>query len=167
MVNFQFLTVRLGITILVIGLLLELYAGSVAAQELPVPRWASLRSDEVNVRVGPGWDYPILWVFVRHGLPLEITAEFNYWRRIRDIDGEEGWVHQRLLSGARTVIVTGGIRTLRRAPDDPGPVLRAEAGVIGGLLECTRVWCRLEIEGNRGWLPRMQLWGVYPDEVVD
>ena len=164
----KFLTAWLGIPMLVIGFLLELLAGSVAAQELPIPRWVSLRSNVVNVRVGPGRDYPILWVFVRDGLPLEITAEFDVWRRIRDIDGEEGWVHKILLSGARTVMVTGGIRTLRSAPDAyAGPVLQAEAGVIGDLLECAGVWCRLEIAGDRGWLPRVQLWGVYPDEVVD
>lgn len=145
-----------------------LAAATALAQDLPVPRWVSLRADEVNVRVGPGTDYPIRWVFVRARLPVEVTADFQNWRRIRDIDGEEGWVHRSLLSGARTVVVTGGVHTLRRTPDAfAAPVLRAEAGVIADLLECDGAWCRLEVAGERGWLPRIQLWGVYADEKLE
>lgn len=163
------LAAGLMMNLAVAGLMMNLAVAGAAAQELPLPRWVSLRSDEVNVRVGPGTDYPIQWVFVREGLPVEITAESDNWRRIRDIDGDEGWVHRSLLSGARTVVVTGGIRTMWRTPDAyaAAPVLRAEAGVIGRLLECAGVWCRLEINGERGWMPRVQMWGVYPDEAVE
>ncbi|MDA0653800.1 MAG: SH3 domain-containing protein [Proteobacteria bacterium] len=148
--------------------LLGFAAPAAPAQDFAVPRWVSLRADEVNVRVGPGTDYPVRWVYVRAGLPVEVTADFHNWRRIRDIDGEEGWVHRSLLSGARTVIVTGGVRTLRRTPDAyAAPVLRAESGVIADLLECDGAWCRLEIDGERGWLPRIQVWGVYADETLE
>ena len=139
-----------------------------AAQGMPVPRFVSLHADEVNVRAGPGTDYAIEWVYLRDGVPVEIIAEYDIWRRIRDIDGDEGWVHQRLLSGARTAVVTGGIRTLFRTPDRGGvPVAQAEPGVIGRLLECHGYWCRLEVSGHRGWLRRTEIWGVYPDESVE
>ena len=140
----------------------------VAAQSLQVPRFVSLRADEVNVRAGPGTDYAIEWVYVRDGVPVEIIAEYDIWRRIRDIDGDEGWVHQRLLSGERTAVVTGGIRTLFRTSDRAGvPVAQAEPGVIGRLLECRGEWCRIEVAGHRGWLRRAEIWGVYPDEAVE
>ena len=143
-------------------------AAGALAQDLPLPRFVSLRAGEVNVRAGPGTTYPIRWVFVRAGLPVEITAEFENWRRIRDSEGAEGWVHQSLLSGTRTALIAGEIRTLWRSPE-PGalPVLRAEAGVVGRLLECADAWCRLEIDGRRGWLPGDEIWGVYPGEAVN
>lgn len=137
----------------------------VEAQGLPLPRFAALRADEANVRVGPGTDYPIQWVFVRAGVPVEITAEHDNWRRIRDADGAVGWIHRSLLTGARTVLITGGIQTLRRGPSQAAtPVAKAEPGVLGRLRECNGDWCRIEVDGHRGWLPRTAVWGVYRDE---
>ena len=84
-------------------------AGEVAsgpASGLPVPRYVSLKSDRVNVRAGPTKDHDVAWVFTRAGLPVEITAEFENWRRIRDWEGSEGWVYHSLLSGRRTAVVT-------------------------------------------------------------
>ena len=136
-----------------------------AAQELPLPRFAALRAAEVNVRVGPGTEYPILWVFVRDGLPVEIVAEHEHWRRIRDFEGALGWVHRSLLTGARTVLVVGSVWTLRRVPSVTAvPVARVEPGVVGRLRECGGDWCRIEFGDHRGWLPRAAVWGVYPDE---
>jgi len=150
------------------GLAVAAAAVSALAQGLPVPRFVSLAADEVNVRAGPSTDYPIEWVYVRGGVPVEIVAEFDNWRRVRDRDGEEGWVHHSLLSGKRTAVVTGGLRTLFRTPDTAGvPVLQAEAGVIGMLLACEGAWCRMEIQGRRGWLHRDEIWGSYPDEAFD
>ncbi len=135
---------------------------------LPVPRFVSLGSDKVNVRSGPGDRYPIVWQFVRRGLPVEITAEFEYWRRIRDQDGAEGWVHKNLLSGRRFALIAGGIRNLHDDPSqDSTVVMQAEPGVQGRLLNCKDSWCRMEVNGRRGWLPRMQLWGVYADETIE
>ncbi|MFQ5958572.1 MAG: SH3 domain-containing protein [Alphaproteobacteria bacterium] len=142
-------------------------AAAEAQEKPPLPRFASLRSDEVNLRAGPGKQYPVEWVFVRRSLPVEVFAEYGPWRKIRDIDGSEGWVHSSLLSTLRSVIVADGTRTLRRTPDDGAqPLLRAEAGVLGKLLACERAWCRVEIAGEKGWMPRRHLWGVYAEEVV-
>jgi len=136
-----------------------------AEPSLPVPRFVSLRSDEVNVRTGPGVRYPIDWVFQRKTMPVEVLAEVDTWRKIRAQDGTEGWVHQSMLTGRRTAIVTGELRTLRRhnAPDAPAVAL-VEPGVIGSLLECRDAWCRLEVGGHQGWLERDALWGVLPTE---
>ena len=138
-----------------------------AEQALPVPRFVSLRADEVNLRSGPGERYPIDWVLTKKGLPVEIVQEFDVWRKIRDSQGSVGWVHQRMLTGARTVIVTGETRTLHADPDAAAPpVARAEAGVIARLLECRGAWCRVEAQDRRGWLKRGEIWGVYADEAV-
>lgn len=134
---------------------------------LPLPRFVSLAVDRVNVRFGPGKQYPINWVFARKGMPVEIIEEFDTWRKIRDYEGEEGWIHSSLLSSKRMVMITGDVRDLRRTP---GPearvVLRAEPGVIGQLFDCEENWCRIEIDGRRGWLQRSEFWGTRPGEIV-
>src|SRR5882762_6474783 len=113
-----------------------------AESSLPVPRFVSLRSDEVNVRTGPGVRYPIDWVFQRKTMPVQILAEVETWRKIRSIDGTEGWVHQSMLTGRRTAIVLGEVRTLRRKNDpEAAAVVLLEPGVIGALLECRTTWC--------------------------
>jgi SH3-like domain-containing protein len=134
---------------------------------LPLPRFVSLAADRVNVRFGPGKQYPVNWVFGRQGLPVEIIAEFDTWRKIRDFDGEEGWIHSSLLSSRRTIMVIGEVRSVRRTPStDARVVLRAEPGVVGGLFDCEDTWCRIEIEGRRGWLQRSEFWGTRPGEIV-
>jgi SH3-like domain-containing protein len=132
---------------------------------LAVPRFVSLADAEVNLRYGPGTDFPIKWIYQREGLPVMIIDEFDVWRQIRDYEGEEGWVHQSLLSGRRRLLVTGEVRGLKRRPAETARVvLRAEPGVIGDLLECEVGWCRVEIDGRRGWLARDEFYGVLPDE---
>ena len=139
-----------------------------ADSSLPVPRFVSLRSDEVNVRTGPGVRYPIDWVFQRKTMPVQVLAEVETWRKIRAIDGTEGWVHQSMLTGRRTAIVLGEVRTLRRKNDpEAAAVALVEPGVIGTLLECKTAWCRLEVAGQKGWLPRDQVWGVLPSETFN
>lgn len=141
-------------------------AGESGADRLP--RFASLRSDEVNLRAGPGKQYPVEWVFLRRSLPVEIVAEYGQWRKVRDVDGSEGWVHESLLSGRRWVMVTGAVRTLYREPArDAAPVLRAEPGVLGRLRACRGDWCRIEIGDRAGWIARGGIWGVYPGETVE
>lgn len=135
---------------------------------LPVPRFVSLRSDEVNVRTGPGMRYPVEWVFLRKDIPVEITAEYDTWRRIRDWEGAEGWVHQSMLSGRRSVVVTGEVRSLRRSPALGSPsVARVEPGVVGNLNRCREAWCEIDVRGYEGWLERGEFWGVYPGEAVE
>ncbi len=135
---------------------------------LPLPRFVSLSVEKANMRTGPGRRYPILWVYVRRDHPIEITAEYGLWRRVRDQDGTTGWMHSRLLSGQRTALITGNIRVLRSdARPDARAVLRVEPGVIAEIVRCDDAWCRIEIRGRRGWLPREQMWGTYRDEEID
>jgi SH3-like domain-containing protein len=132
---------------------------------LPLPRFVSLGADEVNLRFGPGEGYPIAWILTREGLPVEIVEEFDTWRKVRLHDGDLGWIHASLLSGRRTVMVAEEVRALRQTPDQEARVvLRAEPGVLGELLDCDGDWCRVEIEGRRGWLQRADFWGVLSDE---
>jgi len=135
--------------------------------EEKTPHFAALRVDLVNLRTGPGERYPIEWVYQRKGLPVEVTAEFDVWRKVRDDDGTEGWVHQRMLAAVRNVVVTGALRTLHADPKpDAAAVARAEPGVIAHLLECRGPWCRVEAQGVKGWLQRSEVWGVLPNETV-
>lgn len=135
---------------------------------LPVPRFVSLATDKANLRTGPGRRYPILWVFVRRNLPLEVTAEYGVWRRVRDIDGAVGWMHGRLLSGRRSAIVTGSIRVLRARPEEAArPLLRLQPGVLAEVLECERAWCRIKVRGKKGWLRRESLWGTFAGEKIE
>ncbi|MBW6401688.1 hypothetical protein KPL78_27800 [Roseomonas sp. HJA6] len=144
--------------------------GSVTS--LPLPRFAALRSDEVNLRTGPGTRFPIEWTYQRRELPVEITREFELWRRIRDPDGTEGWVHQSTLMGRRSAIVRGapGSETpLRRRPEpDAAPVARLRPGVIVRLRQCEagNPWCEAQTGDYRGYIRRADLWGVLPDEEI-
>lgn len=143
-------------------------APAAGADERKVPRFTSLRAGEANLRTGPGIRYPVEWVFVRRGMPVEVVAEFDSWRKIRDWEGTEGWVHQSMLSGRRMMVVTGQVRDLVKRPTgDAEVVARIETDVIGRLLECERAWCRVEIAGFRGWLKRGEFWGVYANEKVN
>ena len=146
---------------------------AVAQSEKPdkggkLPRYASLRSGEVNVRTGPGPRYPVEWVFMRRDMPVEIVAEFETWRKIRDWQNTEGWVHQSMLSSRRFVMVVADeIQPLLRRADDTGQaVAMMEPGVVAQLLQCDLQWCRLQANRVSGWVKRKTIWGVYPDEDV-
>lgn len=131
-----------------------------------LPRFASLRSDDVNLRTGPGVRYPVDWKFVRRDMPVEIIAEFETWRKIRDFESTEGWVHQSNLSPRRYVLVLGDkMQELHRKPEpDATVVARSEPGVIGQLLQCETGWCRVQMRKVTGWIRRDLIWGVYADE---
>ncbi len=135
---------------------------------LPLPRFASLKSGNVNLRTGPGTRYPIEWVLLRKGIPLEITAEYESWRRVRDNEGAEGWVHKGALSGKRTAIITGSMREVRKDGEDASPIMaRATVGATAKILSCDEQWCRLDFGAAKGFLKKEHIWGVYPDELVD
>ena len=138
------------------------------ASGLPIPRFVSLRSGEVNARTGPNVRYPIEWVFTRKEMPVEITQEFDTWRRIRDWEGSEGWVHQSMLSGKRSIIITGDVRSVRKEPrSDANVIARAQPGVIGWLRKCQGDWCEVDLKGYRGWMQRAEFWGAYKDEKIE
>lgn len=139
------------------------------ASGLQLPRYVSLRSSQVNLRAGPGIRYPVDWTYIRSDLPVEVIAEFDIWRKIRDPDGVEGWVHQSMLSGRRMVVVRTNRAMLRRTADEnASPAAWLETGVVGRLLTCPvgSDYCRIEVEGYQGWLRRDEVWGVYRGEEV-
>ena len=133
---------------------------------LPIPRYVSLKAEEGNVRRGPSLSHRIDWVFTRRNMPLEVTGEYGHWRRVRDRDGQGGWVHYSLLSGVRHVIVNSDLAPLRVKPD-PDAVVNAyaEAGVVARLGDCTLDWCRIVAAGNSGWIEKSAIWGVDPSEI--
>ncbi len=147
-----------------------------SASGLPLPRFVSLKADRVNLRAGPGTDYPTSWVYRRAGLPVEILSEFEAWRQVRDSEGATGWVLHSLLSGRRTALVA----PWDVKPDKPAPqvpvrnsdsarartVAIVEAGVIANVHACDGRWCSVTIDRFRGYLPQKQLWGVYENEIV-
>jgi len=136
---------------------------------LPLPRFVSMRAAEINLRTGPGVQYPIEWVYRREHLPVEIIAEFRTWRKIRDWQGAQGWVHQGMLTGQRYVIVTGALRMLRTEPDfQSKPIAKLEKGVIARLKNCpaSGAWCEINVGKHKGWLRTVEFWGAYPNEVL-
>jgi SH3-like domain-containing protein len=139
---------------------------------LPLPRYASLKTDRVNLREGPSKDHATKWVFQRAGLPVEITAEFATWRRVRDSEGSEGWVLHTLLSGRRTALVGGSKKeptyNVTSSPTEKSDVVaQLQAGVIVNLKRCDGAWCQVFGQGYKGYVRQTDLWGVYPDEKVE
>jgi SH3-like domain-containing protein len=160
----------------------EAFAAPDNPSGLPLPRFVTTRSTPINVRVGPGTKYGVAWVYVKAGTPVEIIQEFDTWRKIRDVDGSEGWLHQNLLQGNRAGLV---------APWKPEgeqiPLLRgknAESGVRAWLTPkfrvdikgCDGTWCQVvatsspaggNAQSFSGYLQQSELWGVYKDEKFD
>jgi SH3-like domain-containing protein len=148
----------------------ELSTGSRSG--LPSPRFVSLKPDRVNVRGGPTRDHDVAWVYTRAGLPVEVTAESENWRRIRDWEGAEGWVYHSMLTGRRTALVKAkekdALVPLQAKPDASSEmVARLQSGVLGTVKSCTGTWCRIFGTGFDGWVAQERLWGVYPSEKVE
>lgn len=146
--------------------------GAGQSSGLPVPRYVSLKSDRVNVRAGPTKDHDVAWVYTRSGLPVEVTAEFENWRRIRDWEGAEGWVYHSLLSGRRTAVVVPRLNEdlvpLHSKADASSDVTaKLQSGVVGMVRRCSESWCRVAGQGFDGWIRQERLWGVYPNEQLD
>jgi SH3-like domain-containing protein len=163
---------------LCLSLFLALTAFGAQAQQtgkvsgLPVPRFVSLKSDRVNLREGPSKDHRTTWVFERAGLPVEITAEFDTWRKVRDSEGTEGWVLHSLLSGRRTALIApwkkNQIFALFSRPNATStPAARLQPGVIANVKTCDGTWCRVFGEGFDGYIEQTNLWGVYADEKIE
>ncbi|MCA1908774.1 MAG: hypothetical protein LDL39_10475 [Magnetospirillum sp.] len=163
--------VRGAVAVLALGLLRPVPGVAGETSGLPLPRFVSLKSDEVNLRAGPGVRYPIDWIYTRKDLPVEIVAEFEAWRKIRDWEGAEGWVHQSMLSGRRMMVVIGREARVLRSSDSESSdaVAQVTPGVLGRILQCprNRDFCRVEIGAAQGWLRRDYLWGVYKGEWLE
>lgn len=145
-------------------------SGSVSG--LPIPRFVSLKASEVNVRRGPGRDHPVEFVFLKAGLPVEIIEEFENWRRIRDSEGEVGWVHHRLLSGRRTALIEpwsdGPPLSLLNDDRESSRVMAyLSPRVLINLLECDGEWCLAEHNRIEGFIQQEKLWGIYPGETLE
>ena len=139
-----------------------------AVTNLPIPRYVSLKGNEGNARRGPSLTHRIDWVFTTAGTPLRVTAEHENWRRVEDAEGMGGWVHYALLSGVRSALVAAPMADFRMQPDDRATVLfQAERGVTGRLMECQPDWCRMNVQGEKGWVQKTALWGVDPGEVLE
>jgi SH3-like domain-containing protein len=138
---------------------------------LPLPRFVSLKSSRVNLRIGPGLNYAVDWMYLKSGVPVEVVQEYDNWRRIRDSDGTEGWVNQSLLSGTRTAVAAPWQRgrsttvPLRREPSSSArTIANVEPGAQGRITMCNGQWCEVDFAGHRGWMEQSQLWGAYPGE---
>jgi SH3-like domain-containing protein len=164
-------------------------SAAIGRSGMPTPRFVSLKAARVNVRIGPGEDYQIAWVFTRAGLPVEVIQEFDNWRRIRDSDGTTGWIFHSLLAGKRTVVVApwakpGAVQvasteaTPAERGGEPRPIRASasgsaeiiaylEPGVTGDVDRCNGGWCNISGEGYSGWITQDQLWGVYANEEID
>ena len=162
----------------VLGTCVAVLAGRAMADQvgsvsgLPLPRYASLKSDRVNLREGPSKEHRTTWVYERAGLPVEITAEFEIWRKVRDSEGVEGWVLHSLLSGRRTAIVGVGkpgqtFPMLAKPQNGSDLAANLQSGVIVNIKTCDGSWCAVDAEGVRGYMEQVRLWGVYPDEKVE
>ena len=149
-------------------LCLAIPAAALAADR-DLPRFASVKAEKAALRTGPGLRYPVEWVYQRRDMPVEIVAEFEAWRQVRDWMGATGWMHSQLLSSKRSIIVTGEVtQPMRRDPRADGEVIaKIEPGVIARLISCQPDWCRVEVSRFRGWLPRDSFWGVRDGEKVE
>ena len=152
----------------------EAQAATMGQSGLPLPRFVSLKSNRINLRVGPGRDYAVSWLYVKPGLPVEIVQEYDNWRRIRDQDGTEGWVLQTLLSGKRAGVAApwakqGGepIQMFDKAEETSSVVARLEPGVLGKIEACDGQWCKLDASGHDGYVRQTDIWGAYPGEAFD
>lgn len=165
-----------ALAVLLAALLYAMVVGSVFAQTnrtgpsgLPLPRFVSLKSNEVNVRVGPSRDHDIAWTFLKEGLPVEIIQEFDNWRRIRDHAGDDGWIFHKLLSGRRTGLVTpdrdSGLISLHSDnSSESNLVAWLEPRVVVNVARCDGEWCQVEVKNVSGWIEQTDLYGVYPEE---
>src|SRR5438128_2344655 len=147
-------------------------ASQLGPSGLPVPRFVSLKAEKVNVRRGPSSDHPVAWVFQRKGLPVEIVAEFENWRRVRDSEGEEGWILQSMLAGKRTAVVAPWrgqqLTQLHSAPNKASSVYaQLAAGAMSEVSNCSGKWCEITAGGYDGFVEQDMLWGVYPGETVN
>lgn len=141
------------------------YGTSYAAEHTESTRFVSLRSAEVNMRVGPGTEYPVEWIYMRQNLPVEVISEFGIWRRVRDMEGTEGWIHQSMASKNRTVFVVNQDVHMRRSDSTSSKAIALlKLGVIAQLKKCRQNWCEVKVNKLKGWIEAKHLWGLNDQE---
>jgi SH3-like domain-containing protein len=145
---------------------LSLAAPAIAAESNRTPPyWASIVPNKARTRTGPGRNFPGAWLYQRSGLPVRVVATYPNWRKVVDPDGEGGWIQSNMLADKRTALIIGSVREMRDHPDDGAKVSwRVAPGVVGAISECDSRWCRFEVNGKRGYVPRGGLWGLSPGE---
>jgi len=135
---------------------------------LPVPRFVTLKSNKVNMRVGPGREYPLSWVYKQQYLPVKVIAEFDVWRKVIDHEGTTGWVHGQLVTLKRFALIQSRLTKLYRKADFESPVVAvADKGVIMELQTCAPQWCRVANDDVRGYVRREDIWGVLETETLN
>lgn len=133
--------------------------------KLPLPRFVSMRSKEANIRTGPGVRYPIKWVIVKEDIPVEIIAEYEDWRKIRDIAQDEGWIHKAMLSGTRTAIVKGNKKHIYvEANDKSKTIAIANKGTHLKVASCDGFFCEVKAKKVDGFIHQDNLFGIYDGE---
>lgn len=151
--------------------MLLFFTGAALAQEsldhLPLPRWASVATGEINLRTGPGKRYPIDWVIKRKHLPVEIVREFEHWRQVKEPGGDTGWVHKSMLAGVRWAMLKDEALLLGQPQGDARVIARLKKNVLTRIKSCGKEWCQLQTDGFEGWTPKNALWGVYPAEEIE
>jgi SH3-like domain-containing protein len=138
--------------------------GGLAQSTKKTPYWASVSQPEARMRTGPSTEFPVKWMYKRQFLPVKVVAVHEVWRKVEDPDGDQGWMHVRLLSPNRTALVIGsGVAALRDDPEATSRIAwRVEPGVVGRLDDCQKGWCRLDIAGRTGYIEADRLWGDEP-----
>lgn len=135
---------------------------------LPLPRFVTLKGSKTNMRGGPGKEYGLLWVYQKKGLPVEIINEYDHWRRVRDLDGSEGWIHQSVLSGKRMIVILEGTYNIFEKPDTTSEVVAiVDGGTIARPRQCQNSFCLIEHKEFSGWVQKSVIYGVYNHETFE
>lgn len=160
----KYFCIRISILAIII---LNLFQDPASADtNLPIPRFVTIKSGKVNVRVGPGTHFPLKWIYTKSSLPVEIIAEFDTWRKIRDSDGSDGWVHQNMLVGKRNVLVKKTCIINDKPSIQSKPVAQVNENAILQLIASDEQWCLLKSNRIKGWAKKENCWGVYKDEII-
>ena len=131
-----------------------------------IPRFVSLKSNDVNLRIGPSTNYPIIINYIQKNFPVEIIKEHDVWRQVKDIEGNIGWIHAPLLKGDRYGIIF--------SKNDSASIFNYPNGIKIGKIgnknivkieKCLEKWCLISLKKNKGWLIKNDLWGIYSSEI--
>ncbi len=132
-------------------------------------RFVAMRADTVNARSGPNKRYPIEWIYKQQNYPVEIIAEYEQWRKIRDYDGTVAWVQKILLTNTRYALVTeiGENNVYSKDTTSSEIIARAENGVVAKIKRCNQAFCFLQFDDKtEGWMPRSVLYGIKKGEEI-